>query len=419
MNKKIINENDKANAFLNVVLLFILIFYLNDLIKPVSLKESFAIPLTIFSGIGGIIGLLLFYHRNKVMQRQVETQYQIFLGSREFDNFLEATKLLTNKDSTIESKISAIYLLYDIAKNHSENLDRVIQILNKQLIPLIKCLEDDCNNKKITKKIDYHLQKLGQKNIKKVNYIYNDTINIDYKDVSIKRTIKEWQFNGNEIEKLVSVALKVLKNIVIEIVLKQDKHIDISNAILFDINSDFDKNLKFKSIQKPTEYLSFLNCKLNNVFFKNTIYYYAHFIHCDLKNSDFSNANLWGSEFINCNLEGVKFKNTECEGVIFDNCQNFTIEQIETMKFEIKEKLKDTSLSTELLKDLQEENLITISYDIKFDDFYPIFIEQSEKIDSIACFKNKDDYLKFLIIKQKILNKLNKNAKETINDKNS
>jgi hypothetical protein len=295
----------------------------------------------LFIAFSAVFTLLILSIRNQQLKNQSETQFKIFQGSKEFDNFLEATKLLTDKDSTIQAKISAIYLLYDIANKHSDNLDRVIQILNKELTTLIKCLENDCNTNVLKK------EESGK---------------------NIKKTIKEWEYKGNDAEKLTAVILKVLKKIVIDFVLYKDKQIDLSNTILFDIDTEFDKNLVFKTTKRPVENLIFLHCQLKIVNFKKVKYYSTKFINCDLNGSDFSNANLWGTDFINCNLKNVKFNKTECEGVTFYNSE-LTKEQIKLMKFKFKNKVSKIKKKNEIKKGLCR----CCDKDICDDNFYPIF----------------------------------------------
>ena len=292
------------------------------------------------TSLGVMLGIFILHLRNMEMKSQTKVQYETFNGNSQFQNFLEATKMLTDKDATNEAKISALYLLYDVAKSHPENLDRIIQVINKQLVPLMLCINDDCKQNKYERilsneKTTKYLNKYYNNKIFK--YTKNTIINIDIQDKNNNgSTISKWQYNGNETEKIIATALYILKRISVTIIQNNNAHIELSNTILFDIDTDFDKDLKFISKEKPTKNLIFLNCKLNNVNFKATNYHICQFIHCDLENSNFTNANLWGSSFIECNLKDTKFNNSECEGVEFRKCFKLEKKQIESITFQNK-----------------------------------------------------------------------------------
>lgn len=303
--------------------------------------------ITIFqltSAIGAFIGFYLFYHRNRIFEKQLIQKDIQYSKDAQFKNFLEATKMLTDKDSTVDAKISSLYLLYDVAKSHPENIDRIIQVINKQLTPLFNCIENNCNSKKYTKKLSSVEMNYYPKRKKQIyEYTNNENINIDLSLPEAQRTIKEWKYKGNDTEKLISIALHILKRIILKILPKVKYHVDLSHTIIFDIDTDFDTDLKFISIERPTENLVFLCCKLHKVSFKNTIYHQASFIDCMLEKSNFSKANLWGALFERCDLKNVKFDKAECEAVQFTKCTFFTIKQIEKMKFKNKnenEKIK-------------------------------------------------------------------------------
>lgn len=322
-------------VLLNLILLSIVIFLPSinlDFIK----NDTFNIKNLAIS-FGGLMTLLIYHIRNQEMHNQTKIQYEIFNQNRHFESFLEATKMLTDEKATIDAKISALYLLYDVAKSHPENLDRIIQVINKQLTPLLNCIEDNCNIKPTTKKLILR-EKRFSPNLRKdiFKYTKNDVVNININDIKFQKTIKEWQYNGNDTEKLISVSLYILKKIVTNIVPELNRHVELSNTVIFDLDTDFDKNLMLKSNSRPIENLIFLNCKLHNIHFQKTIYHQSNFINCDLANSDFTQANLWGALFENCDLKDVKFNQTKCEAVEFKNCENLTKEQIEKMKFKNK-----------------------------------------------------------------------------------
>jgi len=212
------------------------------------------------------------------------------------------------------------------------------------------------------------------------------------------RTIKEWEYKGNETEKIIVVVLKILKNILLEIILSSKKYIDLSNTIFFNLDTDFHKNIMFDTKGNIVDNIIFLECKLEKINFKNVIYYNASFINCNLTGSNFENANLWGNDFINCNLKEVNFKETECEGVSFEKCVNLTKEQLDNMKFEFKKEIKENFnklddkadyINTELVKKWCQDN------------FYPIFIDEETKINirDIIYFDSGEEYQKLIELK--------------------
>jgi len=317
------------NIFLRIIIFFILLgipFGLYEF-KPITVFQ-------LFSGFGAIIGFYLFYQRNNIFEKQLTQKDDLYIKDSQFKNFLDATKMLTNKDSTIEAKISSLFLLYDVAKSHPENIDRIIQVINKQLTPLINCIETNCYTKRYNKKLVLNEINFYPKSKKEIfQYTINDIVKIDLSNKESRKIIKEWEYKGNDTEKLISISLYILRKLILKILPKIDDHIELSNTIIFDLDTDFDRDLKFYNKKRPTENLIFLNCKLHNVDFKETIYHQASFINCDLKGSDFTKANLWGSLFENSNLEDVDFNQTKCEGIELKKCKNFTKKQLNYMRF--------------------------------------------------------------------------------------
>ena len=292
----------------------------------------------LFSGIGVLIGFYLFYKRNVVFEKQLMQKDKQYSEESQFKNFLDSTKILTDKDSTSEAKIASLYLLYDTSKRHNDNVSRVMQIINKQISPLINCLENNCNKQKRTQKlVSTKKFSFPYKIENKYIYTYNDMLDIyDINDRKLKRIIKEWQYNGNDTEKLISVSLTILKKIFLKI--EPHNQVDLSNTVLFDLDTDYEEDdIKIPKNKRPVENIIFLNCKLHKVNFSEVVYHQASFINCDLKDCDFKNAVLWGALFDNCNLQGVKFNNTECEATEFKKCNNLTLEQIKQMKFKYKD----------------------------------------------------------------------------------
>jgi len=293
-----------------------------------ELNSSFKSELLkyLFISLSATLTLYILSIRNQQLKKQSDTQYKIFNGNSKFKNFLESTKMLTDKDSTNGAKISALYLLYDTAEQYKNNISRIIQIINKQITPLINHLEDKNHKPISTPKLSSKKQYLyPYKIIKKYTYKHNDTISLDINDRKLRRIIKEWQYNGNDTEQLISVSLSILKKIFLNIP-KNNEAIDLSNIILFDLDTDY-------KIKKPIENIIFLNCKLHEVDFSEVIYHQASFINCDLKDCNFAKATLWGALFQNCNLECVDFSETECEATEFKNCDNLTSNQLKLMKF--------------------------------------------------------------------------------------
>ena len=301
-------------------------FYLNFLTQIYSeLNSNLDNQLLkyLFISLSATLTLYILSIRNKQLAKQSETQYDIFIGNSEFNNFLEATKILTDKDFASEAKIASLYLLYDISKQHNDNVSRIIQVINKAVIPLINCLENNCSKQKRTQKL-ISTKKISfpHKIENKYIYTYNYTLGIDdINDGKLKRIIKEWQYNGNDTERLVSVSLTILKKIFLKI--QPHNQVDLSNTVLFDLDTDYEKDdIKILKNKKPLENLIFLNCKLHKVDFSKVIYHQASFINCDLKSCNFTEAILWGTLFNNCELKDVKFNKTECEATEFKNCKN-------------------------------------------------------------------------------------------------
>jgi len=304
-----------------------------------NLKNGFNF-VNVVTSLGALIGLLLFHLRNQAMTDQTKSQYKIFNDDKQFSNFLEATKLLTAQDSTTEAKIAAMFSLADVAKAHPKHLDRIIQVLNKGLIPLLQVV----NRKNASKPYTTTLKEkkvIGKPiSIKTTTEIFdvtkNKRLNIDLFDRKSRENIKDWQYNGDEVEMVVSIALYVVRKIILE--LKDDNSkFDFSNTIFFDIDNNFDKKSVGKKFipkdNKRIENAIFLDCKLKNVDFREVNYHFCKFINCDLTEANFSDANLWGTSFENCNFKNVKFKGAECECLELANCKNFTIKQLNKMKF--------------------------------------------------------------------------------------
>jgi len=198
-------------------------------------------------------------------------------------------------------------------------------------------------------------------------------------------------YKGDSTEKVISNALFILKKIIIYALNNTNAHIDISNTILFNIDTDFDEKLKFGCHNKPQENIVFLNCKLENVDFSKTKFHFCKFIDCDLEGSKFSNANLWGTKFIKCDFKDVKFDNSECEGVEFTGSTNLVREQVDAMEFKNK---KCNSIASECkVKDM--ECIKDTYFDNKKLDYLIIYDKEknpASKFD-IECFTAVNDYI--------------------------
>jgi len=306
---------------------------LEDLYLVADKKEFNLVNIVTF--LGASITLFLFHLRNRAMTEQTKSQYQIFNEDKQFSNFLEATKLLTHKDSTSKAKIASIFSLADVAKGHPKHLDRIINVLNGELTPLIKVLEGENDSKIYTQKLKEKqvVRRIGWRNkeTKIINYTKNNLVSIEpLKDG--RKTIKNWMYNGNDTEKVVCATLYVIRKILSEV---GKSEFDFSNAIFFDIDKSI--NNKFKNIfirkDRRIEHTIFLECDLSNFNFKGNEFHFCMFISCDLKYANFKKANLWGTTFINCDLDMASFVGSECEGVKLQSCENLRKTQLNSMHF--------------------------------------------------------------------------------------
>lgn len=292
---------------------------------------------SVVTSLGVLIGLFVAQLRNEAMTKQTKSQYDLFNEDKQFSNYLEATKLLTDKDSTVEAKIAAMFSLADVAKAHPEHLDRIIQVLNKELIPLINAIEGNGNDNKYTSSLKERKVIKKPLALKKESELFTYTQNktVSYVGGSKENLekIKGWQYKGNEAEKVVSVALYVIRKITLEV---KEAKFDFSNTILFDFDNAFDeKSIGKKFIRKNNKRIEnaiFLDCQLKKIDFKETNFHFCKFINCNLEDADFCDANLWGASFENCNIKNISFNKAECEGVVFKGCKNLTKEQLKRMK---------------------------------------------------------------------------------------
>ena len=292
------------------------------------------------------------------LAEQVQHEKERHNKDSEFKNFLEATKMLTsfkNKDNT-EAKISAMYLLYDFAKNYPENnLEKVMKILNRYVTPIYK---NSTPNTEIT---------TGEL-------------------ITDRRTINEWREKGVPEQQVASVALELNKKLFAYALEKELENISLSSIVIFDfdiernINSeqyDSYKIFNFSNTFKNNSGSIFLNCKFA-VSSKKEISFLSNykeisddsvknrmdvtlskFICCDLEECDFSYSNLWGVSFEDCNLKNTKFKKAECEAVQFLGKTKIKLDQIKRMLFIDKDKYpKEISYGIIYSENIEKENTV-------------------------------------------------------------
>jgi len=264
--------------------------------------------------LGGAVALYLLYKRFKTTDDIKKNQEKQFHLNNQHKNFLETSKLLTDKDSTIEAKISAMYLLYDYAKNYPQDTEKVYQLLGEYIKPLLKCIDENCNSKK------YNQIKISSNTgvLRAIEYKYTEKKVLDLdvynKENNLLEIINKWQISGTNTEKEISIALIIIRELSTNILPDVNKHIELSNIIIFNLNINFVKNkIKFKSNYKPTYNLIFLNCNLKNVDFSDSKFYYCKFINCDLDKANFNKTKLHYCEFIGSDVTDIKIHKASFE----------------------------------------------------------------------------------------------------------
>jgi len=297
--------------------------------------------LDILKLIGGAITIYFLFRRFKTTDDIKKQQDKHFTQDNRFRSFLESTRMLTDKDSTIEAKISALYLLYDVAKDHPEDTERILQILSKQISPLLKFIENEDNSEVIS------LESLDR-----------------------KQNIIEWAYQGNDLEKVISNSLTIIKKISL---LEKISYLELDNSIIFDLDAKYQKDINnliknLRSKDMPTKNLTFLHCNLQSIDFSKINLHYCKFINCNLQSVNFENSNLWGTLFKNSNLKSTNFNNSECEGIEFQDNFNLEKNQIDKMTF--------------LNIDRSNKDALIILSDIS-------------NIPELKCFKDVDEYKKW------------------------
>ncbi|NPA72774.1 MAG: pentapeptide repeat-containing protein [Gammaproteobacteria bacterium] len=301
---------NKSKVWLTVVItvslaLIILGLFFIEPDPKIELKDL------IFGGvglIGGIVGLFLFEKRNNAMLRNTKVLEENQIKESHFMHFNSATKMLTDKDATLESKISALYLLYDVGKAFDESLGRVLQVINQSLKPF-------------KKNIDYQMD--YEDNPESITLSSDLVMDVVLKEPDYKRKINEWVIKGSDIQQLVISALQIQKKIFQrQLVLGSLDEADMSNCIFFDIDSSFCE-VKKLSLNNPQKNIVFLGCDLTGFDFSSNRLHIATFIDCDLTKCDFKRADLWGSIFFNCRLKETDFSGSYLGHVVFRGCSDF------------------------------------------------------------------------------------------------
>lgn len=329
--------------------------------------------------VASIAGLILFVHRNQAMIENTKILEDNQLRESHFVHFNSATKMLTDKDATLDAKISALYQLYDVGKSFEKSLGRVLQVINQPLTPL---------NKNIDKQLE--LFEEGEE-LEKLKFLTLSP-NLTFKNLYHlkQRDLKEWVIKGNEQERLMMSALKIQKKIFETQLIKKDmKKVDFSHCIFFGIDS-IDKGNCLFSTQR-SEYVTFLNCTFNEFSFENTKLHLAQFINCSFTSGKlFLNADLWGATFLNCDFDGkALFNKAYCGSMRFINCRmdkeknEAIVKMVKDMKPSespsildkiILLNLKEVELSfikedeTELFKECQKSKKTTLKLEVSYFD---------------------------------------------------
>lgn len=283
------------------------------------------------------------------LAEQVQNEKDRHNKDSEFKNFLEATKMLTsskNKKNT-EAQISAMYLLYDFAKNYPENnLEKVMKILNRYVTPIYK------NSRIIT------------------NFKITSS---DRKPITDRELINSWRETGSSEQQIASIALELNKKLFVYALQHNDEvdNINLSGIVIFDLDIEVDFEKKYKIFSKKyqlseiinsSEEMIFLFCnfkpqkfffgkKKKEIAFSTKKLFFSNkstagrmnisrskFINCDLSGCNFSYSNLWGVIFEECTLVDTKFKKAECEAVQFLGKTKIKLDQIKRMLFIDKDK---------------------------------------------------------------------------------
>ncbi|EIJ43564.1 putative low-complexity protein [Beggiatoa alba B18LD] len=319
--KMVFNHKNNMLAFILVIVVFqfVWIFFKKDLITNTLTDFIASFAGFILTALGFSFVVVQISALAEQIQNEKERSHQDkerHYQDSEFRNFLEATKMLTSADKdNVTAQISAMYLLYDFAKKYPDNLEKVMKVLNRYVIPS-----------------------------------YYEIISNE------KRTIDEWKENGDPCQQVASIALELNKKLFIYALQEVDnKIINLSGLVIFnlDFESDinFDKNLVLSKIFEKSDRITFLHSNFSSKKQSKQIDFFttkkvdtdsiigrmnislSNFIKCDLTNCNFSQSNLWGVSFENCILEKTSFENAECEGAEFIGTTEIKCAQLNEMLF--------------------------------------------------------------------------------------
>ncbi len=265
-----------------------------------------------------LISITWYFTRYRLIKEELQQRESHNNRNNEFKVFIEATKLLTDEKATVISKISAMYLLYDIAFQYPDKVERTLQVINKQIHPLIRRIDSE-TDKVLSTSSNNEKTDINCKSLHSINYG--------------RENIKEWQYNGEDDEVVISNSLFIIRKIITDCLPKTNLKVDLSNVIIFDLDLTTAQDFHIANNNHPIENLIFFHCKLDRIDFKSVNFHFCKFINCNLNSSDFSGANLWGSLFLNCVLDKACFRGAECEGVEFRNSYYLNIFQLESMSF--------------------------------------------------------------------------------------
>jgi hypothetical protein len=261
------------------------------------------------------LGFLFVVVQISALADQTNKQEEQYHKDSEFKNFLEATKTLTSvkNKNNVAAQISAMYLLYDYAKNHSKhdrgNLEKAMKVLNRYATPAI-----------------YDKQDLIYTYTKK----FNNTKNI----VDDRKTINEWKEYGEPHQQVAIIALELNKKLFVYALEHRNKtKINLSDIIIFDFDVEKDININNKfnlfDVIKNSPEITFLCCNFSDGNKKIDFstpkkgisrksvkgrmnISLSYFINCNLTGCNFSYSNLWGVTFRDCKLTNTKFFQAEC-----------------------------------------------------------------------------------------------------------
>lgn len=343
---------------------------------------------------------------------QTNKQEEQYHKDSEFKNFLEATKMLTGNKYNADAQISAMYLLYDYAKKHSNkdnggNLEKVIKVLNRYAMAVYDEIEKlDGDNRKIT--------------------------------------INEWKEHGKGSQQVASTALELNKKLFVY-ALEHKIKINLSDVIIFDldIEKDFSNSKvlrqKFRlfEIIKHSPRITFLCCKLfsneNRFLFKffkkeidfSTNYWWliriirinkknvksrmdislSYFIECDLTECNFSYSNLWGVSFKDCQLYKTNFKQAECTGSEFNETCDISEQLTQKQMLFIDENIFDKFNSEYKRTEDKDEDDNKLKYAIVYSKDKNCFQNTEEYKDFVKFRKKYDTNLKKIDTKTNVIKK--------------